>query len=298
VKRSSLTNRPGNTVSIPINSVEMGKGNKIKTDYVATEEPLEVRVVAWEEGDRLVSHSVSVTMRTPGNDFELAAGFLFNEGVVRNSQTVDSITYCTDPEEPQNYNIVNVNLKAGIPFDAERLSRHVYTTSSCGICGKASLELVRFACPNRPAGNFKLSPEVLISLPEKLRKAQTLFSRTGGLHAAGLFDPEGNLVLLREDVGRHNALDKLVGALLLQRKLPASNMIALVSGRASFELAQKAIMAGIPALISVGAPSSLAVDLAKEYETTLIGFLRDSRFNVYSGEERVASEVTHPPGNS
>jgi FdhD protein len=247
---------------------------------------MEVRVVALEK-DRWISQSISVTMRTPGNDFELAAGFLFTEGIISDATDIHSISYCTDVKESQHYNVVNVNLKPNIQFDIELLSRHVYTTSSCGVCGKASLDLVRVARSEKPIGTFRLGYDCLTSLPEKLRQSQAIFSRTGGLHACGLFDRDGRLVLLREDVGRHNAFDKLVGALLLQKRLPASDKVVLVSGRASYELLQKAVMAGIPAVAAVGAPSSLAVDLAKEYGMTLVGFLSKARFNAYAGHERI-----------
>ena len=249
------------------------------TDTLATEEPLEIRVVAGP-----TRYSIAVTMRTPGHDFELAAGFLFCEGVITGRRDIQQITYCTPPGQPQQNNIVNVHLANGVAFDPSRFSRHVYTSSSCGICGKASLEQVRAALPPRPAVPGPIIPadSQLLSLPDKLRQAQVIFTKTGGLHAAALFNPEGELQLLREDVGRHNAVDKLVGTLLLKDALPATEAILLVSGRASFELVQKALMAGIPVLAAVGAPSSLAVDLAREFSLTLIGFLRGDRFNLYT----------------
>ncbi len=257
-----------------------------RQDDIATEEPMEIRVLA-RAADGWARHSVAVTMRTPGDDFELAVGFLFTEGVINDQRAVERITYCVDPHERQRQNIVNVYLADEVHFDPTRLTRHVYTSSSCGICGKASLELVRTACPRRPVCDLLFTPEYFFALPAAQRRAQRLFSRTGGLHASALFDAEGRLILLREDVGRHNALDKLIGALLLQERLPASNMTVLVSGRASFELVQKALMAGIPVLAAVGAPSSLAIELAREFGMTLVGFLRDDRFNVYAGAERV-----------
>jgi FdhD protein len=256
-------------------------------DLLAAEEPLEVRV-SWEEGGRRVRHSVAVTMRTPGHDFELAAGFCFSEGIVPGREAIWNVAYCQDADEP---NVVEVGLEPGVPFDPRRFSRNVYTTSSCGICGKTSIDLVRAVCPAAPAplsGGRRVPRQVLLRLPETLRQAQPVFSRTGGLHASGLFDLEGRLLLQHEDVGRHNALDKVVGALLLGGNLPASDRLLLVSGRASFELVQKALAAGIPVLAAVGAPSSLAVELARELGLTLVGFLRDGRFNVYSGEERIA----------
>jgi FdhD protein len=256
-------------------------------DLLAAEEPLEVRV-SWEEGGRRVRHSVAVTMRTPGHDFELAAGFCFSEGIVPAREAIWNVAYCQGADEP---NVVEVGLEPGVPFDPRRFSRNVYTTSSCGICGKTSIDLVRAVCPAPPAplsGGRRVPRQVLLRLPETLRQAQPVFSRTGGLHASGLFDLDGRLLLQHEDVGRHNALDKVVGALLLRGELPASDRLLLVSGRASFELVQKALAAGIPVLAAVGAPSSLAVELARELGLTLVGFLRDGRFNVYSGDDRIA----------
>jgi len=280
-----LGERPGRTVLTRTICARNGSAYE-RVDELATEEPLEIRVAYFEAGVER-RQSIAVTMRTPGNDFELAAGFLYSEGVITGPEAIDQIAYCTDVEGPQMYNVVTVHLRPGVTFDPERLSRNVYTTSSCGVCGKASLELVRTVCPSPPAGDFKLRPELILGLPAALARAQPVFARTGGLHASALFDAEGRLLLVREDVGRHNALDKLIGALLLARKLPAANTIVLVSGRASFELVQKAVMAGIPVLAAVGAPSSLAVELAREFGLTLIGFLRADRFNVYAGAGRI-----------
>lgn len=259
---------------------------EMRPDLVAAEEPLEVRVSAEARGRR-ERHSVAVTMRTPGHDFQLAAGFLFSEGVVGGRDEIWSIAHCENVAAGAERNVVDVNLRPGVAFDPARFSRNVYTISSCGVCGKTSIDLVRTVCPAPPVGRERIAPEVLTALPEVLRAAQPVFSRTGGLHAAGLFDPTGRLLLQREDVGRHNAVDKVVGTLLLDGDLPASDRILLVSGRASFELMQKALAAGIPVLAAVGAPSSLAVELAREFGATLVGFLRDGRFNVYSGEERI-----------
>ncbi|MDG6987784.1 MAG: formate dehydrogenase accessory sulfurtransferase FdhD [Nitrososphaerota archaeon] len=281
------TERPGSVVPVSVKAVEGGSAMD-KDDLLATEEPLEIRVVTPDGRGSGTKHSVAVTMRTPGNDFELAAGFLFSEGAVKRGDDIESIAYCTDPLEPQNYNIVNVTLSPGLTFDADRLSRKVYTTSSCGICGKASIELVRSECAVRPVGTFQIDGGVLGKLPEKMKEAQSLFAKTGGIHASALFDPEGRLLLLREDVGRHNALDKVVGALLLQRKLPASDTLLLVSGRASFELVQKAVMAGIPVVAAIGAPSSLSRQLAEEYGVTLAGFVRGDRFNIYCNGQRLS----------
>lgn len=258
-----------------------------KPDQLAVEEPLEIRVVADGEAGR-ARHSVAVTMRTPGHDFELAAGFLFTEGVARDDKSIWRFSYCEGDSAEEQGNIVEVHLVPGVDFDPDRLSRNVYTSSSCGVCGKSSIDLVRTAIPGPPKGEFRLQPEELVLLPAALIEAQPVFSRTGGLHAAALVDPKGDLLQLAEDVGRHNAVDKLVGSRLLSGDLPAAEHLLLVSGRASFELVQKALMAGIPALAAVGAPSSLAVELARELEMTLIGFLRDGRFNIYSGNHRVA----------
>lgn len=276
---------PGATVPTTVLAVE---GSEIveRADALAAEEPLEIRVVAEIEGRR-ERHSVAVTMRTPGNDFELAAGFLSGEGMLRHQGDVWRIDYCDASSSPDPNNVVEVSLSPGVDFDAERLSRHVFTSSSCGVCGRASLEAVRISCPGAPIGTFRLHPKQLLRLPANLREAQPVFSETGGLHAAGLFDGTGRLLVLREDVGRHNAVDKVVGSLLLEERLPGSDRVLLVSGRASFELVQKAVLAGIPVLAAVGAPSSLAVELATEMGLTLVGFLREGRFNVYSGADRI-----------
>jgi FdhD protein len=273
----------GAAVRSTVVTYEAGKVER-RSDLLAAEEPLEMRV-SLEEAGRRRRHSVAVTMRTPGHDFELAAGFFLSEGIVAEREAIWRIAYCPEAEDR---NIVDVFLNPGVPFDPERFSRNVYTTSSCGVCGKTSIDLVRSVCPAPPVGRERIAREVLTGLPETLRRAQPVFSRTGGLHAAGLFDAAGKLLLLHEDVGRHNALDKVIGRLLLDGALPASGRLLLVSGRASFELVQKALAAGIPVLAAVGAPSSLAVELARELGLTLIGFLRDSRFNVYAGEERIA----------
>jgi FdhD protein len=258
-------------------------------DYLATEEPLEIRVVAG--GQR---QTVAVTMRTPGNDFELAAGFLFCEGVLSHPSEVRRISYCVDRDvDPeQRYNIVNVELRAPRLPDLESLERHFFTSSACGVCGKASLESLRLrgcALPTQSGvEELRLTSELICSLPDRLRAAQAVFASTGGLHAAVLFDRSGELLVLREDVGRHNAVDKLVGWSFLQGKLPLSERILLVSGRSSYEIMQKALAAGVPVVCSVSAPSNLAVSLAEEFGMTLVGFIRGDRFNVYAGSERMA----------
>ena len=290
-----VVTRPGSTVELEVHEVSLDalSGNyrsRRRVDWIATEEPLEIRLRSLNDADNFAAQSVSVTMRTPGNDFELAAGFLFTEGIIRAKKEIAEITYCIDTKSaPQNYNIVRVTTSTDVAFDPQKLSRNVYTTSSCGVCGKTSIDLIRTSCSQiQPTGDFSVESSALLRLPMKVRESQRLFSRTGGIHAAALFDPRGTLLGLREDVGRHNALDKLVGSLLLKGGLPARDTILLVSGRASFELVQKAVMAGIPFVAAVGAPSSLAVELAREFGMTLVGFLRDSKFNLYSGEARVA----------
>lgn len=279
---------PAATVPATVLAV-VGSESVQRADSVAAEEPLEIRVVAEIEGQRQ-RHSVAVTMRTPGNDFELAAGFLCGEGMLRHHGDVWRIDYCDASSSRDPGNVVEVSLSPGVDFDAERLSRHVFTSSSCGICARASLDAVQVSCSRAPIGAFRLHPQQLVRFPATLREAQPVFSATGGLHAAGLFDGTGRLLALREDVGRHNAVDKVVGSLLLGERLPGSDRVLLVSGRASFELVQKAALAGIPVLAAVGAPSSLAVELAMEMGMTLVGFLRDGRFNVYSGADRIEIE--------
>jgi FdhD protein len=260
-------------------------GMRVRPDTLATEEPMEIRLLM---GD--TKQTVAVTMRTPGADFELAAGFLYGEGIVKGPEDIAKISYCVDRDldAAQQYNIVNVELSGGHEYDLRPLERHFYTTSACGVCGKASLEQLELrGCPVIAPGP-EVSAETIYSLPEKLREAQGLFDATGGLHAAALFDEGGNLLALREDVGRHNATDKLVGWTLLEGRLPLSGHIVMVSGRSSFEILQKCLTAGVPVVCAISAPSSLAVDVAREFGITLVGFLRERRFNVYAGQERVA----------
>ena len=272
-----------------------------RTDQLATEEPLEIRLRAGRTVDGrgpvpvfrrsgAGQRTVSITMRTPGNDFELAAGFLYGEGIVRGADEIHALSHSDDAriEEDRRFNIVNVDLRSGTLPDLQSVERQFYTTSACGVCGKASLEALRVrGAPSIPPGPV-VDPDLLRTLPDKLRAGQGTFDATGGLHAAALFDPEGNLLALREDVGRHNALDKLVGWALLARRLPLNQHVVMVSGRTSFEILQKSLMAGVPIVAAVSAPSSLAVALATEFGITLVGFLRGDRFNVYSGIERVA----------
>lgn len=261
--------------------------SRLRSDYLATEEPLEIRLVAG--GGR---QTLAVTMRTPGADFELAVGFLFAEGIVARREDVRRVTYCTDREvgAHQRYNIVTVELAGGVTPDLRALERHFFVSSACGVCGKAALDqLERRGCRG-VTGGPQISPEVLYGLPERLRAAQGVFESTGGLHAAGLFSTTGDLVAVREDVGRHNALDKLVGWAVMQGKAQLDDGILLVSGRSSYEILQKAITAGLPMVCGISAPSSLAVDLAQRFGVTLVGFLRDRRCNVYAHPERLLLE--------
>ena len=274
-------------------SVSGDGARRERTDVLATEEPLEIRVVRAVDARGgpvdAAAVPVSVTMRTPGADFELAAGFLYSEGLIDGPASVTAVRYCTGGE--QQYNVVNVVLAPGAAFDPAALQRNFHQTSSCGVCGKASIEGVMGGACARVESALSVSPDVLVTLPETLRAAQAVFERTGGLHAAGLFTAEGELLRVREDVGRHNALDKLVGASLLAGELPWRERIVMASGRLSFELVQKAARAGAAVLAGVSAPSSLAVELAEACGLTLCGFVRGERFNVYAGGARIAPAV-------
>ena len=256
-------------------------GSAVRSDLLAVEEPLEIRLGCARDGRR--SHrGVSITMRTPGHDDELAVGFLFTEGIVTVREQVTGVRACGAG------NVVRVDLRPEVAVDLTRLERHFYTASSCGVCGKESLEAVRVSSPHRPSERRPtVEAAVIHRLPDTLRAEQAVFDRTGGLHAAALFDIHGDLLCLREDVGRHNALDKLIGVQFLSGRTPLSESVLLVSGRASFELVQKAAVAGIPILAAVGAPSSLAVSLARKFGLTVIGFVRQDRFNIYTGAQRV-----------
>ncbi len=259
-----------------------------KQDVLAVEEPMEIRVV-FGPTEKRTGKSLSITMRTPNHDFELAAGFLFTESIISHQNQIAGFEFCGPIAEGRSEaNIVRVELAPGVEVDIKKLQRHFYTTSSCGVCGKASLEAldVQGLKPLKQ-DEISVSAEVIHSLPDQLRNRQAVFDRTGGLHAAGLFNLEGNLLTIREDVGRHNALDKLIGEQLLSGKMPLSNRILVVSGRTSFELLQKALVASAPIMVAVGAPSSLAVELAQEFNLTLLGFASKTRFNVYSGIQRV-----------
>ncbi|MFI1358557.1 formate dehydrogenase accessory sulfurtransferase FdhD [Streptomyces sp. NPDC020898] len=277
-----------------------------RPDTLVAEEPMEIR---------LNGKPIAITMRTPGDDFALAVGFLVSEGVLAEQRELRNIVYCAGATGggtsrssgaengggSNTYNVVDVSTAPDVVLPDITLERNVYTTSSCGLCGKASLDAVRTTArwaidDGADAPPVRLAPELLASLPDRLRASQRVFDRTGGLHAAALFTEEGELLDIREDVGRHNAVDKLVGRALQNGDLPLSRTILLVSGRASFELAQKAVMAGIPVLAAVSAPSSLAVDLAAESGLTLVGFLRGANMNVYAGEDRIALRAAATQG--
>jgi FdhD protein len=255
-----------------------------ETDVLAIEEPLEIRL-GFAQNGKFQHQPISITMRTPGDDFELAVGFLFTEGVLQTKSQIQTIKHCG--KFPNNRNTVRVDLQPNVEIDLKGLDRNSYMTSSCGVCGKGSLEALATGAKAIAQTDLpKVSAKTIHRLPERLRGSQPVFDDTGGLHASAIFDSEGNMIGLREDVGRHNALDKVIGALFLENKLPLSDKILFLSGRASFELIQKAAMAGIPIVCTVGAPSSLAVDAAKEFNITLLGFVRDNRFNVYAGMRR------------
>ncbi|GAB2793609.1 formate dehydrogenase accessory sulfurtransferase FdhD [Streptomyces chlorus] len=262
-----------------------------RPDTLVTEEPLEIR---------LNGKPLAITMRTPGDDFALAVGFLVSEGVLATASDLRNVVYCAGAtaDGSNTYNVVDVQTAPGVRIPDITLERNVYTTSSCGLCGKASLDAVRTTTrhPIADSPPLRVTPELLAGLPDRLRASQRVFERTGGLHAAALFDEAGELLDVREDVGRHNAVDKLVGRALQGGNLPLSRTVLMVSGRASFELAQKAVMAGIPLLAAVSAPSSLAVDLAAETGLTLVGFLRGTSMNVYAGEDRIALRAAASQG--
>jgi FdhD protein len=259
-----------------------------RPDSIAVEEPLELRV-----GGK----PLAVTMRTPGHDVELAHGFLLTEGVIGSAADISNARYCdsVDAEGRNTYNVLDVGLAPGVPAPDPGVERNFYTTSSCGVCGKASLDAVRLKSRHSPdADTTQVSAEVLVGLPDALRRRQQVFDRTGGLHAAGLFTADGDLLVVREDVGRHNAVDKVLGWALLQGRIPASGCVLTVSGRTSFELAQKAVMAGVPVIAAVSAPSSLAVELAEECGLTMAGFIRDGSMNIYTGTDRILLPESDP----
>ncbi len=277
----------GSSLAIDVSKVS-GDQRVSKSDNVAVEEPLEIQL-SYPSAEGAAAKSISITMRTPGEDAELAAGFLFTEGIIRSGEQLASVEHrgATAPESGLR-NIIRVKLKPGVDVDLGRLQRHFYTTSSCGVCGKASLDALRVTGQESLADkSTTFRRDIIISLPDRLRARQQVFTKTGGLHAAAVFDQGGEILFVREDVGRHNAVDKVVGALLFDDMLPANELGLMVSGRASFELMQKALVAGIPLLAAVSAPSSLAVQLAHDFDMTLIGFLRKDTFNIYAGEQSV-----------
>lgn len=279
---SSPGERASSTVPAAPQVVRADGAVRPRSDHLATEEPLEIRVQ-----HRGIEHKVAVTMRTPGSDFECAVGFLHGEGMVRRREHVTKVSYCASGPPEQLYNLVTVELTDDAPFDPSPLERHVVVGSACGICGKTSIEAVHVhGIPPLPDGPA-LSTDVVLSLPGRLRTAQKLFDKTGGVHAAGLFEPDGTPLVVREDVGRHNAVDKVVGWMLLGGHAPAGERVLQVSGRASFEIVQKAALAGIPVVAAVSAPSSLAVQLAAETGMTLLAFVRGESFGVYAGASRI-----------
>jgi FdhD protein len=280
--------KPAAAISeIAIHRVRRANGEEVD-DTLAVEEPLEIRLSTIENGKR-VHLPISITMRTPGADDELAAGFLFTEGIVTGGKQITDIRHCGKPAPGRELkNTILVELADGVDVELKRLERNFYTTSSCGVCGKSSIDALRTGAKTLGQSDLpKIASETLIRLPELLRSSQNIFDSTGGLHASALFNTDGKLDLVREDVGRHNALDKVIGAKFRTGNVPLSTSILLVSGRASFELVQKALMAGIPILAAVGAPSSLAVELAEEFGMTLVGFVRDGGFNIYTGGQRI-----------
>ena len=270
-----------------IRRVSENEFSAVETDSLAVEEPLEIRL-GFKETGKTKHQAISITMRTPENDYELAAGFLFTEGILQSKNQIENIKHCG--KFPNNRNTVRLDLTPETSIDFKKLERNFYTTSSCGVCGKSSIEALTTGAKRIKRADFpQFSAATIHELPAKIREKQKVFDVTGGLHAAALFDVDGNLIDLKEDVGRHNAVDKLIGAQFLADNLPLADKILFLSGRASFELLQKAVMAQIPIICAVGAPSSLAVEAAKNFGVTLLGFVRDGRFNVYHGIERLAA---------
>ena len=280
--------KPTSTRRLSVQKIRGQQGERGE-EVLVVEEPLEIQLISGH-GNNRTKRSISVTMRTPGHDFELAAGFLYTEGIVQSPADIEDIVYTGPRRELGQCNTVGVRLHPNVQFDPDLLERHFYTTSSCGVCGKATLEALRIR--NRAAlsnNGRKISTETIKLVAEGLQPAQKVFQETGGLHAAGLFDLSGNLTSLYEDVGRHNAVDKVIGEHLFKNQLPLHDFILMVSGRTSFEIMQKALMGGIPIVAAVSAPSSLAVDLANGFNMTLLGFVRGGNFNIYSGAQRIQS---------
>lgn len=272
------------TRSLRIRAVQGGSG-ETRSDVVAVEEPLEIRI-CFEQDGQTIERGLSITMRTPGDEFELVAGFLLSENLVSDHNQIERMSI--NDKDQRNCNVVRVRLSRETPVDLDRLVRHFYTTSSCGVCGKASIEALEISnYPILPSRQPVVDAAVIHTLGQELRSGQSVFKETGGLHAAALFDAAGLFISLHEDVGRHNAVDKLLGEQYLLEETPLLERIMMVSGRASFEIMQKALMAGIPIVAAVGAPSTLAVDMAREFGMTLLGFVRDDRFNIYAGRQRI-----------
>ena len=280
----------GVSTAVEISRVRGAQKNQIDDD-VAVEEPLELQLCSQTATDS-AAKSISITMRTPGDDIDLALGFLAGEAIITHADAVLAADHCgaADPETGYQ-NTIRIELKPGIALDLERLKRHFYTTSSCGVCGKTSIDALRVSGCSPIDSAFTIRRDRLLALPEQLREKQSIFDKTGGLHAAAAFDSRGDIIIAREDVGRHNAVDKVIGSLLRDKRLPAGDLGLLVSGRASFELMQKALVAGMPMLAAVSAPSSLAIKLAREFGVTLVGFLRDPNFNIYAGGQRITEDV-------
>jgi FdhD protein len=266
--------------------VRVSKAIQEAEDRLVVEEPMEIRV-RWQNGGAVEEKSIAITMRTPGEDFDLATGFLFAEGIIGGRDDVVDVAYCLDVEEPQERNVVTVTLAPGIVVDAERLQRNIVAYSSCGLCGKATLESLDLTGYAPIEGDVTVPRKILGSLPERMRAGQPAFEATGGLHAAALFATDGTLISLREDVGRHNAVDKVVGEQFMEGTVPLGDRVLLVSGRAGFEILQKALAARAPIVAAIGARSTLAVELAERFGMTLVGFLREEKFNVYSHAERI-----------
>lgn len=273
------------TLRREIIKVATDKDSLVLIDALAVEEPFEIRMHAPHASPPILNKNISITMRTPGNDADLSVGFLFTEGIIKSGDQITDVTV--------GGNIATISVDETIELDLKKMERHFYTTSSCGVCGKSSLDAIRTVCSYGPSdSNFTVSRKLIMAIPDKLNSSQEIFQNTGGLHAAALFHLDGSMAVVREDVGRHNALDKVIGACLMDIEdkgftLPLSSHLLLLSGRASFELIQKAVMAGIQFVCAVGAPSSMAVQLAEEHNVTLIGFLNHNRFNIYSGKSRV-----------
>lgn len=276
------------SLSVAPRSVTKIKGttSETKQDLLAVEEPLEIRL-GFGPKDKRAQRSLAITMRTPGHDFELAAGFLYTEGIIHSADDFFHINHCTDSEGKLSQNIIRVELQPHIELDWNKFSRHFYTNSSCGICGKASIESLEGMCPHKLHSDFKMKASVLHGFNDAMRQTQSVFEHTGALHAAALFDKNGKLVRLREDIGRHNALDKVIGAALIKDEIPLAQHAIMLSGRSCFELIQKALMAHIPIVLAVGAPSSLAVETAENFGITLIGFAKNNAFNIYSSQEKI-----------